>query len=130
MKENKTLITIGIVLLVGAITRRILDSIGGIKSLPYLVQILITLLVPCILFVVVRKERKKMNSFQYRICRLFIIFFSIMAGLVCVVIVLSNSFPLIWKQYRTIFEVLTPILFLLFSIYMAIVTLYNIKKIK
>lgn len=57
MKENKTFITIGIVLLVGAITRRILNSIGGIKSLPYLVQIIITVLVPSILFMVVRKEK-------------------------------------------------------------------------
>jgi hypothetical protein len=59
LKENKTLITIGSVLFAGAITRRMLNSIGGIRSLPYLVQILITLLVPSILFVVVRKEKNE-----------------------------------------------------------------------
>lgn len=128
MKKNKTLITIGIVFLVGAITRRMLNSIGGIKSLPYLLQIIIMILVPAILFIVAKKERKKMNSFQYRLCRLFIIFFSIMAGLLCIIIVLNNSAPLLWKQYKTIFQVLTPSLFLTFSIYMGIITLHNIKK--
>lgn len=130
MKQNKTWITMGIVFFVGAMTRIMWNRIGGVRGLPYLVQIITIVLIPIILFVIVGKERKKMNNFQYRLCKLFVIFFAVMAIIMCIIIVLSNSFPVIWERYKVVFEIIAPAFFLLFSIYMAIVTLRNIKNIK
>lgn len=127
MKENKTWIIIGIVFFVGAMARIMWNRIGGFKSLPYLVQIVIIVLIPIILFIVVKKERNKINYFQYKLCKLFILFFTVIGMMICVAIVLNNCFPIVWEQYKAAFEVIVPALFLLFSVYMAILTLRNIR---
>lgn len=130
MKENKTWIAIGITLFIGAMTRRILNTVGGIKSFPYMIQIIVMVLIPAIIFMVIRKERKKMNKFQYALSKMFIIFFIVMSSIISVVIVLNNSFPLVWEQYKSIFEIIIPVLLLLYAIYMVIFILRNIKNIK
>lgn len=130
MKENKIWITMGIVFFIGAMTRIMLNRIGGIRSLPYWVQIIIMLLIPIMLFVIIKKERKKMNTYQYKLGRIFVIFFSIMMSIMCVIIVLNNIFPVIWGKYRSVFEIITLAFFLLFTFYIVIITLLNIKNIK
>lgn len=128
MKENKTWITIGIVFLVGMVTKRIWNGIGGVKSLPYWIQIIIAISIPITLSLVAKKERKKINDFQYKLLNVFIMFFIIIVSIIIIIIVLSNEFPTTWKQYRVVFEVILPATFLFFSVYMAILTIKNIKK--
>lgn len=57
MKDYKRWIGMGIALLVVIMTMQILNSIGGIRSLPYLIQIIIIIFLPILLYQVLKKER-------------------------------------------------------------------------
>ena len=128
MKDNKRWFGIGIALLAVIITRQILNGMGGIRSFPYLIQIIFIIFLPVLFYLILKKEKKKMNDQQYKYLKVIFIFINIIAVVISIIIILNNSFPNIWTEYRNLLLVITLGLFILFPLYLIILVATNIKK--
>ncbi len=130
MSNDKKWIGMGLAIVAVVVTRGILNSIGGIQSLPYIMQIVIVLLCPISFFMVLKKEKRKINGFQYRIIRIIFVFISIVSSIAIVIIILYNSFRDVWRIYRELFAVISVGIFGIFTLYIVVLTITNIKNIK
>jgi len=130
MRNNRKWIGIGIALVSVTMTRQILNNIGGIRSFSYSAQIIIVTLCPIIISLIIRKERSKINDYQYKFLILVVIFINIMAAVVNIIIILNNSFSSIWIAYKDLIITTTLALFVIFTLYIVTFFVVNIKKIK
>ncbi|WP_268049387.1 hypothetical protein [Clostridium ganghwense] len=67
---------------------------------------------------------------QNKFAKIFILLFIVLAMLLFVIAIVNNKFPQVWEQYKSIFIVLTLAVFIYFTIYIIILAIKNIGKIK
>lgn len=117
MKYNKKWIGVGSAGLVVIITKQLLNSVGGIRSFPYLIQMFVVILCPILFSLLLKREKQKINEFQYKFLKVIGLFITITAILINVIIILNNVFYHIWEIYKDLFMYIILGLFVLFTIY-------------
>lgn len=126
-EKNNKWIGVGSTLLAVAVTRRILDATGGIKSLPYISQLIIVLLCPISFFIILKHEKRKVSSINYKIIKLICILMSILSAIMIVIIIIYNNFPNVWTIYRELFIVMIIGVLGIGTLYIVFLTITNIK---
>ena len=130
MNDNKKWFGLGISLLAVMVAKQILNSVGGIRSFPYFIQIIIMLFSPILYYLIIKKEKKKMNDQQYKYIKIISIFIYIIYFVVIIIIVLNNSIPDIWTRYRSLLLFTTVGLFIFFTLYIVILAITDFIKIR
>lgn len=128
MKYNRKWVGLGSAVLAIVITKQLLNSIGGIRNLPYLTQIFVVILCPILLSLVVKREKQKITDFQYKFLKVVVLFISAMTAMVNIIIILNNMFYDIWITYKELLICVTLGLFISFTIYVIAAAIIDIKK--
>jgi hypothetical protein len=114
------------------ITRSVLDSIGGVKALPITVQIIMVTTLLALLIWLINKEKNKCSKNKIK-CKVFMHFCILFAGLgvsICFLIIVYNLFPRLWHEIRSAFIAIFLIYFCGYSLYIIIMVIKNIDKIR
>ncbi|MDT8716229.1 hypothetical protein IAI10_06135 [Clostridium sp. 19966] len=107
------------------IVSAILRATGGIRSLSTFGQILVLIMMPIVVFVIVKANKKKFSKFQLHYLYIFDILFSIAMLIAVSIVIIRESYDYIWIENIIFFKILIVLAAFVPTTYLAVCSIID-----